>query len=351
MQTSRGVSARRCSAAPTYGVQMSMRSTILSLLLAVSALAAAIEQRGSSDWPTRNHMRIEVTVAVRNGSPVLQTEKLPPGFNPDSVRVLAANSRDPIASKVEWRTPQARISWISRGAGAYCIYFDVRNAEKPNGWPLPRWLAQVTRSRTAGQVSRASSRSASGRIRQRSISTATATSTCWFPPSAAYNGIFLFRNLGTNEKPLFDQGEWLGKGVAGLVAADFNGDGAMDLVVTGGYYSDVRKNGLSVFVPIKLPRSYWVGRDDYWYPVDWDGDGKIDVLAGVSDWRDYGWDDGFNAKGEWTRGPLHGYVYFHRNTGTNAEPRYAPPVLVEADGKPIDQYGSPVPIQWPGWHG
>jgi hypothetical protein len=74
------------------------------------------------------------------------------------------------------------------------------------------------------------------------------------------------------------------------------------------------------------------------------------VLAGVSDWRDYGWDDAFNEKGEWTRGPLHGYVYFHRNVGTNAEPRYASPVLVEADGKPIDQYGSPVPnpVDWLG---
>ena len=101
---------------------------------------------------------------------------------------------------------------------------------------------------------------------------------------------------------------------------------------------------------MKLPRSYWIGRDDYWYPIDWDGDGKIDVLAGVSDWREYGWDDAFNAKGEWTRGPLHGYVYFHRNIGTNAQPQYAEPVLVEAGGKPIDQYGSPVPnpVDWLG---
>ena len=135
-----------------------------------------------------------------------------------------------------------------------------------------------------------------------------------------------------------------------LVAADFNGDGAIDLVVSGGYYSDVRKNRMSKFVKVNLPRNYWIGRDDLWYPVDWDGDGHIDLLVGVSDWRDYGWDDAFNAKGEWTRGPLHGYVYFHRNIGTNAEPRYADPVLVEADGKPIDQYGSPVPnpVDWLG---
>ena len=26
-------------------------------------------------------------------------------------------------------------------------------------------------------------------------------------------------------------------------------------------------------------------------PADWDGDGRIDLLIGVSDWREYGWDD------------------------------------------------------------
>ena len=97
-----------------------------------------------------------------------------------------------------------------------------------------------------------------------------------------------------------------------------------------------------------MPRSYHVGRDDLWYPVDWDGDGRIDILAGVSDWRDYGWDDAFNSRGEWTRGPLHGYVWFHRNTGTNEQPVYAEPVMLQAGGKPIDQYGSPAPnpVDW-----
>ena len=69
--------------------------------------------------------------------------------------------------------------------------------------------------------------------------------------SGSYNGIFLFRNLGTNAKPLFDRAEWLGKGKAGMVAADFNGDGAIDLVAGGGYFSDVRRNRLSAWVPVQ----------------------------------------------------------------------------------------------------
>ncbi|MBI4893888.1 MAG: VCBS repeat-containing protein, partial [Acidobacteria bacterium] len=163
-------------------------------------------------------------------------------------------------------------------------------------------------------------------------------------PDRPYNGIYLFRNIGSNREPLFDMAEWWGPGKKDLVAADFNGDGAVDLVISGGYYSDVKKNRLSKFVPVQLKRDYHIGRDDLWYPVDWDGDGKIDVLAGVSDWRDYGWDDAFNEKGQWYRGPLHGYVYFHRNRGTNEMPVYDDPVKVQAGGMALDQYGTPAPL-------
>jgi hypothetical protein len=87
-------------------------------------------------------------------------------------------------------------------------------------------------------------------------------------PDRPYNGIYLFRNLRTNADSLYDRAEWLGPGGKDLVAADFNGDGATDLVVSGGYYSDVRKNRLSRFVRVELPRKYHVGRDDLWHPVD-----------------------------------------------------------------------------------
>jgi hypothetical protein len=163
-----------------------------------------------------------------------------------------------------------------------------------------------------------------------------------------YNGTYLFENIGGRQKPLFDRGEWLDRGIKDLVAADFNGDGKTDLVTSGGYYDDFVLNRLSRFVPVKLSRGYWVGRDDLWYPVDWDGDGMTDLLVGVSDWRDYGWDDAYDEQGRWTRGPLHGYIYFHRNTGTNAAPRYAAGVPLQAGGKVVDLYGSPSPnpVDW-----
>ncbi|MCE5307097.1 MAG: VCBS repeat-containing protein [Acidobacteriales bacterium] len=167
-------------------------------------------------------------------------------------------------------------------------------------------------------------------------------------PDHPYNGTYLFRNIGTNREPLFAPAVRLGKGLKDLVAADFNGDGSLDLVVNGGYYNDVRRNGLSEYVKVPVSRDFHIGRDDLWYPVDWDNDGRIDLLEGVSDWREYGWDDAFNAKGEWTHGPIHGFVYFHRNLGNNDHPVYAAPVPLMAGGKRLDLRGSPSPnpVDW-----
>jgi hypothetical protein len=80
-----------------------------------------------------------------------------------------------------------------------------------------------------------------------------------------------------------------------------------------------------------------------WKFVDYDGDGKTDVIVGVGDWTDYGWDNGYNAKGVWTKGPLRGFVYFIRNEGTNDKPKYQKPAKTEAAGNDLEVFGWPSP--------
>jgi hypothetical protein len=92
----------------------------------------------------------------------------------------------------------------------------------------------------------------------------------------------------------------------------------------------------------KQPRGPKV-RHNQWRYVDYDGDGALDLVTGIEDWSYYGWDDAWNERGEWTNGPLHGFVLLHRNTGSTDEPQYAPPVKIEADGKPVDTFGCPSP--------
>ncbi|MCD6338822.1 MAG: VCBS repeat-containing protein [Verrucomicrobia bacterium] len=84
-------------------------------------------------------------------------------------------------------------------------------------------------------------------------------------------------------------------------------------------------------------------RANQWKWVDYDGDGALDLAVGVGWWGDYGWDNAFNVRGQWTNGPLHGFVYLIRNRGSSAKPRYAEPVKLTAGGKPIDVFGMPSP--------
>ena len=253
------------------------------------------------------------------GTPVLFETTLPRDIDPDSVRVFAGETSLPL--KVDWRRPNARISWVSTGPGSYRIEVGEQSAEAAgagddrNGRP-----GDVRDGRGAGTACGwavgASGGDRPGRGREGRFDRR-------MPGPAVQRDVLLPQYRVERLSHCSPGRSGSGRGVKDLVAADFNGDGAIDLVISGGYFSDVRRNRMSRFVPVKLNRSYTVGRDDLWYPVDWDHDGKIDVLAGVSDWTEYGWDDAFDASGKWTRGPLHGYVYFHRNVGTNEEPSYA----------------------------
>ena len=64
-------------------------------------------------------------------------------------------------------------------------------------------------------------------------------------------------------------------------------------------------------------QSHWfdtpVGRMHY---VD-EGDGDHDLIAGIGDGSDYGWDHGYDNHGRWLNGRLHGYVYLIGNDGTD----------------------------------
>lgn len=331
-------------------MSFSVRVSFSVLCLAMGLAAAPpIEKRGGAAWPTANGMLIAVESDAKAGYPVWVDAEVPDGFNPDSVRVLAAEGGAVVPAKTEWRRPNARISWLSSGARRYFVYFDEGKRGETQRLAAPAMVGtgdRVTYGRAGVKGALAVGlwgypapvdMNGDGRV--------DLIVSCTDRP---YNGTYLFINIGTNEAPLFDRAEWLGRGHKEMLAADFNGDGKVDLVVSGGYYSDVVRQRMGQFVAVTLPRDYWVGRDDMWHPVDWDGDGRIDVLTGVSDWREYGWDDAFDENGKWYRGPLHGYVWFHRNRGTNEKPEYDAPVQVQAGGRVLDQYGSPAPnpVDW-----
>jgi hypothetical protein len=163
-------------------------------------------------------------------------------------------------------------------------------------------------------------------------------------PDKPYNGAYFFENTGSDRKmPLFKPGVRISKGMANVSPSYV--DGRVRVLGPGCEYPDFLKSGLERPLRLPLPINIHPGpvRANQWRYVDYDGDGRLDLVVGVGDWSEYGWDNAFDACGRWRRGPLHGYVYLLRNKGTNAKPDYEPPVKIEAGGKPIDVFGMPSP--------
>lgn len=162
-------------------------------------------------------------------------------------------------------------------------------------------------------------------------------------PDVPSNGIYFFENTEGNVKyPVFRPGVWLCPSPRNITISYLGPD--WRIISMGNVYGGFKERRYEPDSKIEFtPNFYFEGRDRQWKLYDYDGDGLYDLVLGASDWREYGWDNAFNTKGEWTRGPLHGYVYVARNLGTNDAPVYSPAEQIMAGGKPVDVFGTPSP--------
>ena len=167
-------------------------------------------------------------------------------------------------------------------------------------------------------------------------------------PDKPYNGTYFFENPGGNPQssPCFNPARGSARGLQ-RAGRPTSADQAR-VLSPGQEYPDFRpirprRSGRScpcrpTFHPNKV-------RANQWRYVDYDGDGPLDLIVGVGDWTDYGWDNAFDADGQWTHGPLHGYVYLVPQHGhATRRPHYAKRrVKIEAGGKPVEVFGMPSP--------
>lgn len=164
-------------------------------------------------------------------------------------------------------------------------------------------------------------------------------------PDKPSNGTYFFENVGGDAKrPLFRPGVRISRGLQNIQVSYV--DGEPRVLGPGREFVDFRASGLETSRESPLPPDAGhVGKIRFngWKYVDYDGDGAIDVMVGLDDGADYGWDDAFNEQGEWVNGPLHGYVYLFRNVGTTMTPEYDPPFRLQAGGQDVDVYGWPSP--------
>jgi hypothetical protein len=168
-------------------------------------------------------------------------------------------------------------------------------------------------------------------------------------PDKPSNGVWLFeRPGGDGPFPVFRPGRRLSATVH-YVMPSVVGD-TTRVLGPGVEFTDFLRVGTAAPRPLPVAANWYTPRygqpkgpkvrHNQWRLADVDDDGRTDLVIGIEDWSDYGWDDGYDATGRWTHGPLHGFVFVLPGL---ADGGFGPPRQLEADGRPIDVFGCPSP--------
>ena len=175
-----------------------------------------------------------------------------------------------------------------------------------------------------------------------------------------YNGVYLFENTGDidteTDLPVYKSAHRLGRAVDNVSISYV--DGKPIITTPGRFYPDFKNTAFENPVSISAPDAnvLYPGdpriRANQWKFVDYNSNGIMDLIVGIGIWGDrdyrgnkyYGWDDAYDRSGQWTNGPLLGFIYFLRNLGSTGNPVYDDPrQLFNTDGTPLEVFGRPSP--------
>ncbi|WP_057935683.1 FG-GAP repeat domain-containing protein [Algoriphagus resistens] len=160
-------------------------------------------------------------------------------------------------------------------------------------------------------------------------------------PDKPFNGLYFFENTTGEDFPDFAPPVRLGDAIKNVQIS--HTEEGIKVNVPGAELVDFKEKLGSeehvLFNAEELKKGFEKVRFNQWKMVDYDGDDDLDVIVGIDDWADYGWDNAFNEQGVWVNGPLHGFVFLLENV----EGKYLNRGRLEAGGKMIDVYGAPSP--------
>ncbi|MEO1615309.1 MAG: exo-alpha-sialidase [Planctomycetota bacterium] len=172
-------------------------------------------------------------------------------------------------------------------------------------------------------------------------------------PDKPSSGVYFFENPTQDpavKLPVFKPAVWIGPAKHYMMLSEIDGEPVI-LQQNQLFRRDAAKGKFDFTKPTKIeapanPHAKSGGRirGNMWRQVDFDGDGDHDLIIGVGDWSDLGWDHAYDNHGRWRNGPLHGYVYLVENLGSNESPRYRQQgERLRAGGGDVDVYGWPSP--------
>lgn len=162
-------------------------------------------------------------------------------------------------------------------------------------------------------------------------------------PDTPFNGLYFFENDGDSFEGItsFKPPLKIGPSVKNIQLSYVSGEPRV--MAPGIEYQNFRDAKLndvdSIFDAEILESQHQKIRFSQWKYVDYENDGDLDIIVGIDEWGEYGWDNAYDEKGNWTNGPLHGYVYLLENV----DGKYENKGKLQAANKPLDVYGAPSP--------
>jgi len=159
-------------------------------------------------------------------------------------------------------------------------------------------------------------------------------------PDTPYKGTYLFKNIGTLAEPLFDVSIRISD-IAFKNTQTSYVDGNLHVISNGVEFLDFRtklfSNKDTIVVDVLPKDDFKKVRSNMWSYVDFDSDCDQDIIVGIDDWFEYGWDNAYDKNGKWTNGPLRGFVYLLENKNG----KYINKGKILAGEKPLETYGAP----------
>ncbi|MFV0593248.1 MAG: FG-GAP repeat domain-containing protein [Draconibacterium sp.] len=157
-------------------------------------------------------------------------------------------------------------------------------------------------------------------------------------PDKPFNGLWFFENTSGGKNPVLKAPVKLAESQKNLQITKVNGQ--YSVMTPGIIYPNFLKTFYAepdtLFTEDFYKPLLKKARFNLWRQVDYDGDGDLDIAIAIDDWSEYGWDNAFNEKGEWTNGPLHAKIYWVEQTSPGV---YNSPVVLKANGEEIDNFG------------